>query len=157
MSIQEQIPYTSRNTPWSPEKVDRLKELLPQGLSAADIARDIGVSRSAVLGKIFRMGISSVAKKKAWTRSSAEEIAKRKQLAEQRRSEFACNEITELTPEQSATAVGFWKLADTHCKWPVSGDARDLDSMKFCGAQPIKGTAYCLHHQFMAHKPGSDE
>jgi GcrA cell cycle regulator len=44
---------------WTDEKVDRLKELWGQGMSASEIAELLGeVSRNAVIGKAHRLGLS---------------------------------------------------------------------------------------------------
>lgn len=41
---------------WSPEALDQLKTLVDEGLSAGQIAARMGISRSAVVGKIHRAG-----------------------------------------------------------------------------------------------------
>ena len=43
---------------WAPERIDRLKELAARNWTASQIAKDIGgISRMAVLGKLFRLNI----------------------------------------------------------------------------------------------------
>jgi GcrA cell cycle regulator len=45
---------------WTDERVARLKVLQDEGLSAAQIAADLGgISRNAVIGKLTRMGLSN--------------------------------------------------------------------------------------------------
>ena len=44
-----------RTDPWPVERTERLRALLDEGLRPADIAPRLGVSRNAVLGKVFRM------------------------------------------------------------------------------------------------------
>jgi hypothetical protein len=41
---------------WPAEREARCKQLIDEGKSASQIGREIGVSRSAVLGKAFRSG-----------------------------------------------------------------------------------------------------
>lgn len=44
---------------WTPERVDSLRELIERGLSAEDIASELGgVSRNAVIGKVHRLGLA---------------------------------------------------------------------------------------------------
>jgi GcrA cell cycle regulator len=43
---------------WTAERVARLKSGVNAGLSCAQIANEIGVSRNAVIGKINRLGLS---------------------------------------------------------------------------------------------------
>lgn len=52
------VSYGSSNSSWSDERVKRLKTLWAEGRSASQIARELGgVSRNAVLSKLFRLGI----------------------------------------------------------------------------------------------------
>ncbi len=44
---------------WTDERVDKLKKLWADGLSASQIARSLGeVTRNAVIGKVHRLGLS---------------------------------------------------------------------------------------------------
>lgn len=43
---------------WSPERVAQLKRCFDAGLTCSQIAREIGVTRNAVIGKLNRMGLS---------------------------------------------------------------------------------------------------
>lgn len=45
-------------TPWTAPETRRVKDLWAAGMTAADIARALGKSRNAVLGKIGRLGLS---------------------------------------------------------------------------------------------------
>src|SRR6478672_10263594 len=45
---------------WTDERIDRLKELWSQGITASQIADELGgVSRNAVIGKAHRLGLQS--------------------------------------------------------------------------------------------------
>ena len=43
---------------WTSERIERLKRCLHAGLSCGQIAREIGVTRNAVIGKMNRLGLS---------------------------------------------------------------------------------------------------
>ena len=44
---------------WTDERVDQLKNLWTEGLSASQIARALGgVTRNAVIGKVHRLGLA---------------------------------------------------------------------------------------------------
>ena len=46
--------------PWTEERVEHLKQLWADGISSAEIAVKLGgVSRNAVIGKIYRLGLSN--------------------------------------------------------------------------------------------------
>lgn len=46
-----------KETEWTPELVDRLRGLWAEGLSAAEIGRRLGVSKSTICGKKKRLGL----------------------------------------------------------------------------------------------------
>jgi GcrA cell cycle regulator len=43
---------------WTSERIELLKRRLHAGLSCGQIAREIGVTRNAVIGKVNRLGLS---------------------------------------------------------------------------------------------------
>src|SRR4029450_4333022 len=45
-------------TSWSSERIELLKRCFSAGLTCSQIAREIGVTRNAVIGKMNRMGLS---------------------------------------------------------------------------------------------------
>lgn len=44
-------------TVWGPERVDMLKRLWAEGLSAARIGHELGITRNSAIGKAHRMGL----------------------------------------------------------------------------------------------------
>ncbi|HEY5346549.1 MAG TPA: GcrA family cell cycle regulator, partial [Rhizomicrobium sp.] len=56
---------------WSDDRVEQLKNLWTEGLSASQIARALGgVTRNAVIGKVHRLGLSGRAKPSAPARAA---------------------------------------------------------------------------------------
>lgn len=50
--------HADSDSPWTPQRIQRLQELWPQGYTAASIAGLIGgVNRNQVLGKVHRLGL----------------------------------------------------------------------------------------------------
>src|SRR5262249_56138276 len=43
---------------WNPERVEQLKRCFHAGLTCSQIAREIGVTRNAVIGKMTRLGLT---------------------------------------------------------------------------------------------------
>ncbi len=57
---------TDAGISWTDERVELLKKLWSDGLSASQIATELGnVTRNAVIGKVHRLGLSGRAKDKA--------------------------------------------------------------------------------------------
>ena len=149
---------------WTEERVDLLKKYLAQGLSATQIAKELGgVTRNAVIGKVHRLGLSGRA-----TPSSP----KRLDLAPARMRPSLDSRALRTPGFDEAEAAGLDKLrpitADMEsgpcddgatvltlskqtCKWPI-GDP-DSDEFHFCGLRPQTGSPYCLEHAKQAFQP----
>src|SRR5947207_14408569 len=52
------MTMTGTQTTWTTERIALLKNRIDAGLSCGQIAREIGVSRNAVIGKVNRLGLS---------------------------------------------------------------------------------------------------
>ena len=46
------------HSPWTPERIEQLRNGVSSGLSCSQIAAEIGVTRNAVIGKIHRLGLA---------------------------------------------------------------------------------------------------
>ena len=63
---------TDAGVSWTDERVELLKKLWSDGLSASQIATELGnVTRNAVIGKVHRLGLSGRAKDKAAARPAS--------------------------------------------------------------------------------------
>lgn len=72
------------DTTWSEDRVEQLKKLWIEGLSASQIAAEMGgVTRNAVIGKVHRLGLSGRAKS---TASSVSRPSARKPITPSRTS-----------------------------------------------------------------------
>ena len=61
---------------WTDERVELLKKLWADGLSASQIAAELGgITRNAVIGKVHRLGLSGRAKSPSSTRPAAAQAA----------------------------------------------------------------------------------
>src|SRR5216110_3506990 len=57
-SYRKAINMSGNCTSWSSERIELLKRCFHAGLSCGQIAREIGVTRNAVIGKSNRLGLS---------------------------------------------------------------------------------------------------
>jgi GcrA cell cycle regulator len=158
---------------WTDERVEQLKKLWIDGLSASQIAQELGgVTRNAVIGKVHRLGLSGRAKS-----ASHSSIARQKRPARtgfnQKPARISARQLSntgaKLTSsadaaslamlEEAATAPTALKLALTQltertCKWPI-GDPQ-MEEFHFCGNESREGTPYCAYHNRIAYQPVAD-
>lgn len=139
---------------WNDERVEQLKKLWAEGLSASQIASKMGgVTRNAVIGKVHRLGLSGRAAPAKPQRGRSYE---RHDDYEVRREPVMRPVIPE--PEFIAPLVldtgdrtTVSTLKNNMCKWPVGDPARD--DFHFCGQSTSTGKSYCAYHAHLAFQP----
>jgi GcrA cell cycle regulator len=156
---------------WTDERVEILKKLWAEGLSASRIAGELGgITRNAVIGKVHRLGLSGRAKSPA---SSTPRPRKARQSSAAFRSPrtsmrgntaLALNAApgyepdAESEPTENVVPIGqrctILELTDDKCRWPL-GDPGQADFC-FCGGKSIVGLPYCAYHARVAYQPAAD-
>jgi GcrA cell cycle regulator len=142
---------------WTDERVERLKSLWADGLSASQIAAELGgVTRNAVIGKVHRLGLSgraTTAAKPRAPRPSRLQRSPRSATAGRFRHRgnlaLASPEVDFIADEVEITAeivplARYLTLAELEpgsCRWPI-GDPTSSD-FRFCGAPALPGQSYC--------------
>lgn len=156
---------------WTDDRVETLKKLWESGLSASQIAAELGgCTRNAVIGKIHRMGLSGRAKghkgpQVRKIRSVRDRMVKRPPGGFGLKSPLVMgNAALSFEPEPEAEFVDniipmhqrltLLELTDETCKWPV-GDPQHAD-FHFCGGRAVNGMPYCAHHCRLAYQPASE-
>ena len=133
---------------WTDERVEHLKALWTEGLSASQIARVLGgVTRNAVIGKVHRLGLAGRA---GPARSERPRNISNKSVV---RVAAPAPEIAEEDPitlddGQFATVL---TINDRMCRWPIGDPAEN--EFHFCGRKPKSGTPYCEAHARKAYQP----
>ncbi len=150
---------------WSDERVELLKKLWADGLSASQIAAELGgITRNAVIGKVHRLGLSGRAKSPS---SSAPRPRKTRQSHMLRVARPAMRGNTALAydydldidpdpqPIENIIPIGqrrtLLELNEDTCRWPI-GDPSTQDFF-FCGGTPITNLPYCAYHSRVAYQP----
>jgi GcrA cell cycle regulator len=165
---------------WTEERVELLKKLWSDGLSASQIAGELGsVTRNAVIGKVHRLGLSGRAKnpaasstprpRKAPTRSPSHPMTGNGGGHGMTRGANAL--APQFAPEAEAQAeqalplpedvvvpfserVTIMDLREYMCRWPM-GDPTTPE-FRFCGGRSQTGMPYCTYHARIAYQPAAD-
>lgn len=161
---------------WTDERVELLRKLWAEGLSASQIATQLGgVSRNAVIGKVHRLKLSARGRtssaqpraKKASSGGTAK-VASRPQrtmttsvgataLAIQFDAEPVARQV--LRPVADVVVpisrkLKLIELTERTCKWP-NGDPLAED-FSFCGNDAGESGPYCGYHSKVAYQPASE-
>ena len=151
---------------WTDDRVATLTKLWAEGLSASQIAKQLGgVTRNAVIGKVHRLGLSGRAKpssprKKAatGTRSAAPRKRTTRAPSTPRTPRVIVNTPPappplEAKPMANGEFATIMTITDHMCKWPI-GDP-SAGEFYFCGHPAAPGKPYCSSHVAAAYQPMS--
>ena len=143
---------------WTKDRVGRLKTLWLDGWSAEQIARELanGITRSAVLGKLHRLGLSTGrAPVQRNVRPHGAQAPSRKRRAPSAPAAPAARplppEPAKPAPEQGLASV--LSVGRRQCRWPL-GDPKASD-FSLCG-RPIARGAFCEPHAARAYTPAPE-
>lgn len=168
---------------WTDERVELLRKLWSEGLSASQIAAQLGgVSRNAVIGKVHRLKLSSrgrataapARQKKAPTAVAAPKPASRPAAqapaprvltpvsvgATALQAQFDVEPVQVVSRQTSDVVVPISRklqltqLSERTCKWPI-GDPLAED-FHFCGNECAETGPYCRYHARIAFQPASE-
>lgn len=166
---------------WTDERVEKLKRLWAEGLSASQIAAQLGgVSRNAVIGKVHRLSLPGRAKaggnaatartaKRAPTAPRAPAYAPRVATRTVTRPvganmlkeeiEIESLEEIEIAPSRNVIVpisrrLALTELTERTCKWPIGDPMKD--DFHFCGCESSDNSPYCSYHAKLAYQPVSD-
>ena len=165
---------------WTDERVELLKKLWADGLSASQIAAQLGgVSRNAVIGKVHRLKLSSRGRATASparqkkTQQTASSVKSSSRSATVSRSmttsigatalqaQFDVEPIARhvLRPVENVVVpisrrLQLIQLNERTCKWP-NGDPLTED-FHFCGNDSAETGPYCNYHARIAFQPASE-
>lgn len=151
---------------WTDERVELLKKLWADGLSASQIAAELGaITRNAVIGKVHRLGLSGRAKSPASATPRPRKARTHSQMLRVARPPIRGNTAlaqvyeyeTEPEPEilDNIMPIGqrrtLLELTEMTCHWPI-GDPGSADFF-FCGGQTVPNLPYCAFHSRVAYQP----
>ena len=153
---------------WTDERVELLKKLWSEGLSASQIAAQLGgVTRNAVIGKVHRLSLSGRAKPasnnprprklraasadRSMTRTFVSGNTVMKTHAHPAPRRLPAPVALEDIVVPISMKVSLLALSDTMCKWP-EGDP-GTEGFHFCGHRNWNSLPYCEYHSRLAYQP----
>ena len=157
---------------WTDARLDTLKALWSQGLSAGDIAKELGgVTRNAVIGKVHRLNLTGRVRtpQPRRPRSSPRPVRPSRVLANAGYGDFNAApraaaikpiEPEYVEPETVVNVMSFpdrktlLKLGVDSCRWPI-GDPRSPEFF-YCGGAAEEDQPYCAYHCRVAYQPRVD-
>jgi GcrA cell cycle regulator len=165
---------------WTDERVEQLKRMWTDGLSASQIAGRLGqgVTRNAVIGKVHRLNLAGrapqqrpVATRSRKTRepshpgrqiqSPSLPVAGNTALKPVLRADPTTRPVALAEPEPlrlvntpQGGRVTILQLSDKTCKWPIGDPGHE--EFCFCGHTPRDSAPYCEYHARLAYQPLQD-
>lgn len=156
---------------WNDERVELLKKLWAEGLSASQIAGRLGgVTRNAVIGKVHRLGLSGRAttsrmkimrpRQRAVPAGGGKRAIAKPKFAQTGNPALRALYMPEAEPFVSsveeleiplAERKSIQTLTECSCRWPI-GDPQMAD-FHFCGKNKVPGLPYCEFHARRAFQP----
>jgi GcrA cell cycle regulator len=150
---------------WTEEAIEALRRLALEGRSASVIAQALGAaSRSAVIGKAYRIGVqlngdgraSARGEKPAGERSSAAILTRDPRVVPgSRPRDGKEGKATRSLLEREVgemRRVKFEEIREFACRWPL-GEPGSGEELAYCGLESAKGRSYCPGHCRMAYRP----
>ena len=146
---------TKRADLWNDKRIALLKQLWADGKTASAIGKKLGgFSRSAVLGKIFRLRLRTDKAPAKTARPKADDQkprpAAQKNGPVRRRSGLAQSGAAKLA--RASTHKSLLELTNTCCRWPHGRPG--AKNFFFCGAPGAdveNGIPYCTSHMQRAY------
>ncbi|HWG04139.1 MAG TPA: GcrA family cell cycle regulator [Beijerinckiaceae bacterium] len=159
---------------WTDERVEMLRKLWHEGLSASKIAAQIanGITRNAVIGKVHRLGLSGRVKaptpsqprqrnrppqsshRVSMLRSSGPAVRGNNALAYAPRIYVAPEPLVEEVVVPICERVTITELKEAMCRWPLGDPANP--EFRYCGVKSPPGQTYCPYHSRLAYQPAQD-
>ena len=126
---------------WSTDREDRLRALVLDGLTAAMIGAEIGLSRGAVIGKAHRLGLRLLG---GLGRQPGPQKPRKSRA---RKPKVTTAVILAPPPDEG---VDILALAAGVCRWPQD----TIEGVRYCGGETYPRHVYCPAHHRLAFGAG---
>jgi GcrA cell cycle regulator len=124
---------------WDDEKIACVRRLKEEGLSASEIAGEMGTTKGSILGKLRRLGLFE-------PKTNGGAALKGRAYVARKRKVLAANGNPHLPPH----SISLLDLKPADCRWPVT----DRPPHLFCGRPKWGSSSYCCSHTAKAWRRG---
>lgn len=137
-------------TAWTEDRIRRLTTLWREGRTAAFISLDLGagISRSAVLGKIYRMGLSEGRPAPVGLSSTTPRARRSGRPAIPAAGPSKPPPTPEAEPRRGTRTI--LSIRRNDCRWPFGDPA--APGFSLCGCPATRGS-FCSPHAARAYRP----
>lgn len=145
---------------WTEDRVAELTKLYAEGYSAGIIGEKLGLSRNAIIGKIYRLKLVMPANRITRQRVAAPKVAKpanRSIIRIVRSNGNSSSVRTMTTVETEQYKLRCVEIEPRHlplidlelgdCRYPYGDDV-----VTFCGHPKQDGSSYCVQHHFICNE-----
>jgi GcrA cell cycle regulator len=156
---------------WDGERVELLRKLWQDGVSASRIAAQLGagITRNAVIGKVHRLGLAGRAKpataatapraKRATTPLTQQKTVALRGNTVMLREIVVAEEYEPVVKPEAVVIpiserVTITELRENMCRWPL-GDPL-APEFRYCGTKCDPAETYCMPHARMAYQQVPD-
>jgi len=165
---------------WTNERIELLQKLWLEGWSASRIARELacGITRNAVIGKVYRLALSGRVKARSGNGPGSPPHQKAPRRPAHRHADnprtvsprIAGNTALAFHPFENdapapqtvrdvvvpiAEPVTILELRESMCRWPIGDPAQP--EFRYCGAKKLPGQGpYCACHAAVAYQSQHD-
>ena len=146
-----------KKMPWTPEKVEKLKQYWKKGHSASQIAGMlVGTTRNAVIGKAHRLKLearNTSRKSEVKTSRPGNNSPENKNQKLGRKARFKALLLDKNFEKENP--IKFYEITDKTCRWPIGHPHES--SFYFCGRTPMEKFPYCKLHVLYAFQAKNEK
>jgi GcrA cell cycle regulator len=139
---------------WRTDRVDELRRMCAEGYAASEMAKSIGTTRNAVIGKAKRLGLHLRAPLRVSPKQMVRAVAGKRPPPWQPppqpprpRPHMAPDLPLQCSPCTIAD------LTDDACHWPLWAEGTPFHDKRYCGAMAVPDAVYCGHHLLVSRQP----
>lgn len=139
----------NRYTSWTQQKTDILRDLWDRGFSASRIAAAVGMSRNAVLGRKWRLGLEN---RKSVVVARTQRVPRKKAVVLLFKQPIQPMKLVEPTSKH----IQLTDLGEHHCRFPLADGTycgNDKELRFIANGNPVYRSSYCSYHHAKCHQP----